>query len=349
MKMNRLFQTKLFLPFEIVGFALIVISVLWLLFPQNRFEELLKKEKGNDLLIVQYLENISKKERLDRELYETLLEKYSSLGFVDKALRELSENGSLYFGQKELLQREYDLLKKKYFLSSKDSKKIVKNRVKKSLEELVQKEDRWENLLGYYKDAVSFSFFDVARSIVKRGIELDPSNIEWYKKGVYLSKAAGSFNDMEFYLSRLIKLDPANRISYLLQKWEMEADFGKYAQASETYLQLSKEEKERRVEWLEKSALYAKYAKKYKKSAKRYLEAMRYAGSYKEKKRVFLLAVEALRWGGYDKRAAMLVKRYMNYFIGDESVAKVMLQTALAAGDLKLAHKISLGLMERIK
>ncbi|WP_200763632.1 tetratricopeptide repeat protein [Nitrosophilus alvini] len=343
---NSVKQQKLFEWYEIAGFFVIVMAVLLLLFPEDKILQLLKKETSNNTLTIQYIENIRKFYKADYRFLFLLVEKYLQSGEIEKARKVIDDLKENYFDTetKKILLLEYNLEKTKYFSSRKDRDKTRKN-LKKILYTFYKNAEKKEDYRFVYKEALSFSFFDIAMKAVERLIE-SGNKIFWLNQAASIALQNSDFNKSEEFYKELLKIDPKNRKKYLKRLASLMVQTSKHKRATEYYEKLAALDREKSLLWYEKGALTALAGGLYGKASKLYIEAMKQSKKG-ARKIYFLKALNSLLSGNRTKMAANLIKRYGMEFANDKETAKSMIKAALGAGETKLARKISVKLMEK--
>ena len=346
---NNLIDKKIFKWYEIVGFIFIIASLLYLLFPKDKIVELILKEKGDDNLIIKYIENIKKYHDIDLKLHLVLFEKYLNTSKIDKAENELETIYKNFpnFSKKEFLK--YKLVKTEYFLTKDEKKRgFIKKEIENILNNLIKNTKKTKQLKYIYKEALSFELYQIALNSIEKIIK-NNNDLKWIKNAYKISMQTKNYKKAKKYLQNLIKKDPLHKKIYLFDLANIYIHTKEYKKASNIYYNLAQIDKEKSLKWLQKSAMFSILYKDYEIGAKRYIEAMIRSKDFKNKKRFFMEAIKVSLWGNKKDLAIKYIKMYKNLFIHDKECAIFMLKTALALEELTLANKISKDIAKRLK
>ncbi|MBK3332331.1 tetratricopeptide repeat protein [Persephonella atlantica] len=341
---------RIFSLWEILGFGIAVVLVLFLLYPEDKLKKYSeisyykKLEEENLFLSIKYLEEIIKKYPDMKNARILLIYKYIQTGQMENARKALEDYEKIYGKDSSLLLLKYEILKKEAFSypeSSEKRKVLLKKMGRILLEEINRFEDP-EFLNYFYKQAVLIGRDDVALKALLKLVKITDKK-EWYKKAIkfaistknrdvalkLLKQGFFKFHDI-FYAEKIIQL-------YL---WKKE-----YRKAVSFIKEAVRQNipPENKILLLEKGAEISIWTGRYREAAKFYIEAMRI--SKNRKSEFFVKALKTLRSGNRLKEAVKLIKKYGYRFIENRRVSKLMLKIALETGDLELARKISLKLL----
>jgi len=303
---------------ELLGFVLLILIILALLFPAKSIRELVLKEKNtNPELSFLYLKKLA-------ELYPnrygyklSLAKKAIDLGkyeYAEKICSELSRHKDPK-ARKLALTITYDLLKKKYFLSKKPKEKTnIKERMANVLALLSKQAKSVKELRKYFFESVSMNMPELSFRIA-----ILLSNVDSKKKLFWLEKAYREASAMKDYatalniLDEMVKIDTKNREKWVAEKIEI-----------------------------------LLFNKEYTRSVNTCIKEMLDAKSYEEKKKYFKKALEILSWCCDKYEVAILVEKYYRYFWGDDEMMLYMLERLIAGGQLKIARMIALEVLGRL-
>ncbi|RUM29885.1 MAG: hypothetical protein DSY32_02795 [Aquifex sp.] len=155
-KLKRYALIKVFRPLELVGFGVVFSTILFLLFPKGKLEELLFSEKIVNLdLRIKYLESLINIEKRP-EYFVALAQNYARAGNYSEAYKYLRKLENIYPQEKErILKTKYFILKAKFFSLKEESKKReIKKEIDKTLTLLARKESSLKELEWIFKESV---------------------------------------------------------------------------------------------------------------------------------------------------------------------------------------------------
>jgi len=303
---------------ELLGFVLLVLIVLVLLFPTKRIEKLaLKEEDTNPELSFLYLKKLT-------ELYPNRYD--YKLAFAKKAIRL----GKDEYAQKicnELLKSKdpkakklaltitYDILKRKYFLSKNPKEKIsVKKKMASILASLSSRTKSVNELSKYFSESVSMDMLALSFRIAMLLSNVDRKNrLIWLEKAYREASAMRDYATAVRVLDKMINIDTKNR-----------------------------------EKWVDKKIEILLFRKKYTQAVNTCIGEMLNTKSYEEKKKYFKKALEILSWCRNSYETAILVETYYRDFLRDDEMVLYMLKTLLAGGQLKVARMIALEVLSRL-
>ena len=341
---------------ELIGFIVVIIMVLYILFPQDRLmkysevNEYEKLYKENTHLSIKFLEEVTHKNPEYIGLKVLLIYKYIEIGEFSKAREKIkdledskvADNDTLLLLQFELLKKETfsypetSIERKKFLEKLRDFIKMSYPRIKKP-----------EILRYLYKQSISLNIPYTAFEIAVRLSELDQKNeTHWLKVAGKIAYELGLYNKALTIYEKLYKIEKNPKwLNKEIEILIMRKEFSKAMRLIDRYVN-SKINKAYKLKLLAKGAEIALWNREYIKSSEYYIKALEISENTQIKKKFFKKAIEVLRAGDKSSQLERVIKKYKNEFISDKEIAKFMIKVALEIGNVELARELSLKLMD---
>ena len=346
-------KISLVTPFEIFGFVVTVVLILYLLFPEDKllkYSQLKfyrQLERENLFLSIKFLEEMNREFPRYKDIKILLIYNYIKTGKLEKAREKLDEYYRLFGEEEPLLLLKYELLNKEAFSypeGSKKRKELIK-KMKAFIKENVKKFSNPEFLKYFYSQALSLNSPEIALdiSILLWKKEKDE---KWLYKAAKLSRDLGRLPlSIELY-SRLVADNPFD-LQYRKELINLLLSGGRYRQAITHIEKAIKENlpKSHKIYLLSEGAKISVWRGWYEKASQFYIYGMKMVSDPQKKKIFFKKALNTLRSGGKVKKAVYLIKKYGFDFVKDKDISKLMIKIALEANNPELAREISLKIL----
>ena len=346
-------KISLVTPFEIFGFIVAVILILYLLFPEDKllkYSQLKfyrQLEKENLFLSIKFLEEMNREFPQYKDISILLIHNYIKTGKLEKAREKLDEYNRFYGEEEPLLLLKYELLHKEAFSYPEGSKRR-KNLIKKMrvfIKENMKKFSNPEFLKYFYSQALSLNSPETALDIAVLLWKKEKDE-KWLHTAEKLSRDLGKLPlSIELY-SKLVAVNPFD-LKYRKEFINLLLSAGRYRHALKQIESALKENLpvSDKIYLLSQGAKISIWKGWYEKASHFYIYGMKTVNDPQKKKMFFKKALNTLRSGGKVKEAVYLIKKYGFDFIRDKDISKLMIKTALEANDLKLAREISLRIL----
>lgn len=156
---------KIFPTRDIIAFLLLFISILILIFPEGKLEEILfSSEEVNIDLSIKYLEALSKFKKSPKFL-RALAMKYIKKGEYDKASSTLKRLEQEFPDEEiEILKTKYEILKGIFFLRKEKENVKLKKEIENILSEILKKVDNLQDFKWIFKEGISVNIPSVVLS-----------------------------------------------------------------------------------------------------------------------------------------------------------------------------------------
>ena len=324
---------------EIIFIIVVFTIILIILYPKEVLKQQILAEKSNYDLSMLYLKNLLKHHPEDETLMLALAEQSLRSGKKDLSLRLLEL--LLHSKKKKIRQKaillSYELKKEVYFYYKTKEKKAKVYKELRYLFALIftQKLYNEKELDKWYKEAIFIQSNKATYYFLRKKLALNPTNTKELEQAYYFAMKYNRFTDAKKYLGLLIRYDGS-------EKWQeayyyMLIQFKKYRKA-EKFLKIKAKYS---VKWKERLAAFYLMKKRYKKSSYIYFTLFQKEKDYKKKREYFYKAIQALQAGNHLHAAAILGKRYENYYFKDREVREFLLKLYVATGHLDDAVKLS--------
>ncbi|MCX7738323.1 MAG: hypothetical protein N2Z80_02755 [Hydrogenothermaceae bacterium] len=356
---------------ELTVFIILVVSVMILLYPKGKIENLILNYKDYNIDLGNiYLENLTRINR-DPNLRLLLAQRYAQIGDIKRSeeiLREL-ENTEL---RDKVLMVRYERLKFMYFSTEdSESKKMYKQSMREMLEHLYRISYDLRVLEKIHTESISMGLVDVAlKTSIKISKLKDDENVHWLKV-VYKNALATENYQVALKYCDLLKVkDRENYLFWLKEEYRIASGLKEYITALEDALKLlileSGEKYKKDIVYLlsksQSTEVIFQYIDKYPNRKYTLFEIL--ADFYilnKDYKNAFSLYVSIYvaeknkinRRNLFKKIVTLLLgsRRYeeVKMFIGenyrehiqDIEMAKFILSSSLATGDPDFSYKIA--------
>lgn len=173
---------------QIIGFSLLIIAFLFILFPKSRIERQLGIAENSQ-------------EKITKRYTEAIINNYPP----EKHPPELPDERAEILN-KELPFPEYNMLKKEYFsVSDKNKQAKIKKELRNSITKEIEKSKNKETLAYWYTESLSMGFISLAIDCSEKLTEADSKNrIFWLDNTGKLALQAGKHRDSgEIYLAAM--------------------------------------------------------------------------------------------------------------------------------------------------
>ncbi len=371
---------------EILGFILIVLFSMVLVFPKGKLERLIFEEDSNITLSNMYLESLVKVNP-DPSLKLLIAERYIKIGEEKKAIKHLDDleksNDPNIVGKAKFLR--YSILKQKFFSKnvSLEEREYLRHQMKAILGESYKSMIDVKELEREYKEALSMEFQDLAYKIAIKILNINPSNIYWLKENYKLAIMLKDYDNAIRFLQKLVILDKENSFNYnkeIVNVYIVKKDFyslsnhleylyktdtinkyywtkellnlysyqKQYNKAISLLEQLYKTDAKNKDLWLKQLTDLYLYQKQYEKALNIYLTRLNIEKNPLKRKEYLKKAVEIALWSKNFELAKNIISKYYNEFLNDREMMKFVLKSSLATGDSKFAYKIALDIKQRV-
>jgi hypothetical protein len=336
---------------EIVIVAITFVFILFVLYPKDMLQKQILSEKDNYDLSMLYLKNMLKHDPTNETLMFALAKQSIESGNKDLGykLLELLKNtkdkqiyAQSYFLRYKLAKNDY------YYFKEKNKTKELQKQyklLKKIFKEIVDKKLYVQNDISQlYKEAIFLEENKSAYLFVKQLLQKDNKDLKLLADAYYLSVKLKKDNEALVYVDRLIYLDKNNLNKWLEAKFFLLMNMQDYTLAEGLML---KDFNERSDFWKRKLIGFYTYHKNYKKSAKLYMDSFKKSADFKEKRDLWLKAIDTLLSGAYIKEAVALGYKYENYFFKDKMARVKLLKLYISSNDLKKASNLSKKILQK--
>lgn len=224
---------------ELTIFIIFVVSVMVLLYPKGKIENLILNYKDYNIDLGNiYLENLTRINK-DPNLRLLLAQRYAQIGNIKRSeeiLREL-ENTEL---RDKVLMVRYERLKFLYFSTEDpETKKMYKQSMREMLEHLHKISYDLRELEKIHTESISMGLIDVAlKTSIKISKLKDDEDIHWLKIVYKNALATENYQVALKYCALLKAKDRENYLFWLREEYRIASGLKEYTTALEDALQL---------------------------------------------------------------------------------------------------------------
>lgn len=224
---------------ELTIFIIFVVSVMVLLYPKGKIENLILNYKDYNIDLGNiYLENLTRINK-DPNLRLLLARRYAQIGNIKRSeeiLREL-ENTEL---RDKVLMVRYERLKFLYFSTEDpETKKMYKQSMREMLEHLHKISYDLRELEKIHTESISMGLIDVAlKTSIKISKLKDDEDIHWLKIVYKNALATENYQVALKYCALLKAKDRENYLFWLREEYRIASGLKEYTTALEDALQL---------------------------------------------------------------------------------------------------------------
>jgi len=326
---------------ELVFTVMIFVIILVALYPKDLLKQQIVAEKANYDLSMLYLKNLLKHNPEDESLMLILATQSLKTGNKDLAIRLLellfqSKNKKI---RQKAIMLSYDLEKERYFYmhdkkrKAKQLKKLKKLFIKIYTDKMYDEKD----LKKWYMEATFVGASYPAYQLLQKLLKKEPNTLSLIRDAYYLAAMFHHKEQAYTYLHYLQKHDTQHTQKWLLEEYFLDMKYKDYEAAQKLLLAHQNDN----VKMKRLLGDFYLYRQEYKKASDVYLSLYAQSDDYKERKRYFKRALQALVASKESEKITQLLQANESQFLKDGEMRKFMLQTYLANGRLEDAAKLS--------
>ena len=323
---------------ELLFLVAVFVFILIQLYPKNVLQKIIEDDHSDYALTMVYLQDLLKHHPNDEMLNLVYLEKKMEVRDVNASIpiaQMLMRSKKDYIKNKAtLLEFNAELIR---YFQTKD--KQEKKRLYKDLQRLFgiiyAKKLYDDDAKQWYANA-TFVRHDKARYyFLQQLIQKEPSNVKYLRSAYFLALKLDKKKDARRYLDALLVYDTKNPQQWAMEKYYALLRYHKYREA-----QLVLEQNANRAKKIKKElASFYLMRSLYKQASQTYLELSREASTRKERDFYFKKALRALQSGNLLKQASILARQHELEYIDNRNMRNFILKIYLAAGRLNWADR----------
>jgi len=325
---------------ELLFLVALFIFILIQLYPKNVLQKIIEDDHSDYALTMVYLKDLLKHSPNDEMLNLVYLKKKMEVRDINVSIplaNKLMQSKKKYIkDQATLLAFNAYMIKYFQIKDSKQKRKIYK-KLRKLFFIVYVKKLYDDNAQQWYSNA-TFVQNDPARYyFLKQLLVKEPTNVALLRDAYFLALELGHKKDAKHYMEVLLVYDTKNREQWALAKYHALLNYKNYNEA-----QLVLEKNANRSLKIKKLlASFYLMRSLYASASKTYLELSKEVRDKQKRDLYVKKAIQALQSGNLLNAAAKLAHSYENEYIDNSEMRQFILKIYLAAGKLGLADAYS--------
>lgn len=330
---------------EVIGLFLTFLAVLYLLYPKAMLEKQILAESSNYDLTATYLENMLRLDPSNKKLMLVLAKTAQKSGKNDLALKLLDvllKDKEMAMSA-EILTLKYRLLRSDYQYASAEAREKIKQRLSRLMQKIVKLDiAELSDKPYWYSELVWHGKYAEAFKLTELMIEQDQESVFWLKQCYIMALKLKKSITVQKCLDKLLTTDTKDHEYWLVQAYYVARQRGDDIKA-EKILEALKQYSQK---WTEEEAKLALQNGFYQQASDIYLKLAENTKERNEQKKWFMKALSVLQQGNLMQEAVKLAKKYEETYMDDPRMMEIFLKLYLSADDLKAASDLSERLLE---
>ena len=321
--------------FFLVG---VFLFILIQLYPKNILQKIIADDHSNYALTMVYLQDLLKHNPHDAMLQLIYLEKKMEVRDINisipLALKLMHAKQEVVRDGATVLAFQAQMIKYFQIKDHKRKKQLYAN-LKKLFSIIYTKKLYNSNITQWYSNASFVQNLPARYFFIKQLVKQDPTNVTLLRDAYFLALQLDKKEEAHNYLNALLVYDTKNPQEWVMQKYYALISYKKFNEAQLTLEQNSN--KSLKIKKL--LASFYLMRSSYTNASKTYLELSKEVKNKKAYDYYVKKAIKALQSGNLLNQAANLAQKYEMQYIHNTNMRQFILKIYLAAGKLNLADE----------